>query len=844
MNGNGTYTGRKRNLRTKAIVRWTDRIARLVITVGGIGTIVAVSTVGVFLAIVVAPLFFSATLEAKAQHDRSTNPAAEHMGMDESGKLTWALTADGKIEVWALETGQMTQRIPLATDAPIRSSAFLAKRDALVLGLANGSVQLLRFKTANERRASPVTGDPPGGYAYPNPDGSWQVVTLVPLVEPAIPLSPGKAIVRVDSVAKSGFLFVAALDEAEALWIHAAEKKKNLITGKDSAKSKTVRVPYAATNRGAPDRLLAAANGENVYLAWWNGDLLRFDTADLERPRLAESTTLIDPGAGRLTRLTFAAGLVSLLAGDSRGEIGVWFPARPTPESPPVLTKARTISVGALPITTLASSGRSRLAVTGDSAGKVHVIQTTTGESLVQVAASGPATNAMLSTKEDALLVWTDRALEQWRFAARHPEAGLRSLFLPVWYEQYPAPAHEWQSTSAAEDAEPKFGLIPLVFGTLKATIYSMLFAVPIALLAAIYTSEFLAPHWRARIKPVVELMASLPSVVLGFLAALVFAPLVAAAAPTVLAAFVTVPFVFALAAYLAQLFPEWVVKRAQARRLVFLLLLVPLGLVGAALVGPLADTWLFDGSFRLWLDGRGGRAQGGWLLILLPLCSLATMFVMGRFVQPWLQDRSAGWSRLVCGIIDLMRFLLGAFATVLLALVASWALEWGGLDPRAGMMGTYVQRNALVVGFVMGFAVIPLIYTLAEDAFSAVPDHLRSASLGAGATPWQTATRIVFPTALSGVFSAIMVGLGRAVGETMIVLMAAGNTPLLDWNIFNGFRTLSANLAVELPEAVRDSTHYRTLFLAALVLFLLTFCLNTIAEIVRQRFRRRAYQL
>ena len=164
------------------------------------------------------------------------------------------------------------------------------------------------------------------------------------------------------------------------------------------------------------------------------------------------------------------------------------------------------------------------------------------------------------------------------------------------------------------------------------------------------------------------------------------------------------------------------------------------------------------------------------------------------------------------------------------------------GMDPRGSVVGTFVQRNALVVGFVMGFAIIPIIYTIAEDALSTVPEHLRSASLGAGATPWQTACRIVIPTAMSGLFSAVMIGLGRAVGETMIVLMAAGNTPVLDWNIFNGFRTLSANIAVELPEAVRNSTHYRTLFLAALTLFAMTFVLNTVAEIIRLRFRRRSH--
>jgi phosphate transport system permease protein len=197
-------------------------------------------------------------------------------------------------------------------------------------------------------------------------------------------------------------------------------------------------------------------------------------------------------------------------------------------------------------------------------------------------------------------------------------------------------------------------------------------------------------------------------------------------------------------------------------------------------------------------------------------------------------------------GLLDFSRFLVGVVLTGVIALVVAWLTAQTGLDPRgpSAFFGTYVQRNALVVGFVMGFAIIPIIYTIAEDALSAVPEHLRAASLGAGATPWQTAFRIVIPTAMSGLFSALMIGLGRAVGETMIVLMAAGNTPILEINIFNGFRTLSANIAVELPEAVRDSTHYRTLFLAALILFAMTFVINTIAEIVRLRFRKRAYQL
>jgi phosphate transport system permease protein len=139
-----------------------------------------------------------------------------------------------------------------------------------------------------------------------------------------------------------------------------------------------------------------------------------------------------------------------------------------------------------------------------------------------------------------------------------------------------------------------------------------------------------------------------------------------------------------------------------------------------------------------------------------------------------------------------------------------------------------------------MGFAVIPIIFTISEDSLSAVPQTLRSGSLALGASRWQTAYHVVLPAATVGIFSAIMIGFGRAVGETMIVLMATGNTPLMDFNIFTGMRTLSANLAVELPEAPFHGTLYRVLFLGALLLFLMTFSVNSLAEMMRQRINKK----
>lgn len=193
---------------------------------------------------------------------------------------------------------------------------------------------------------------------------------------------------------------------------------------------------------------------------------------------------------------------------------------------------------------------------------------------------------------------------------------------------------------------------------------------------------------------------------------------------------------------------------------------------------------------------------------------------------------------------LDLLSYSLMALVVCVISLVLGYIMNIAGLDPRGSLVGTYIQRNTLIIGFAMGFAVVPIIYTLAEDALNAVPQHLRSASLGCGATPWQTAMWIVIPTAVSGIFSAAMIGMGRAVGETMIVVMATGNTPIIDINIFNGLRALSANIAVELPEAPRDETLYRVLFLTGLILFGITFVINTVAEMIRIRFRKKAAEL
>ena len=149
-----------------------------------------------------------------------------------------------------------------------------------------------------------------------------------------------------------------------------------------------------------------------------------------------------------------------------------------------------------------------------------------------------------------------------------------------------------------------------------------------------------------------------------------------------------------------------------------------------------------------------------------------------------------------------------------------------------------YAQRNGLLVGLAMGIAITPLMFSLIEDAIHAVPRSLSDGSLALGATRWQSLGRVVLPAASPAVLSAVLIGFARGLGETMIVLLATGNTPLMQADPFSGLRSLSASIAVELPEAPVGGVHFRLLFVAALILFLLTFVMNTLAEVFRQRLR------
>ncbi len=255
-----------------------------------------------------------------------------------------------------------------------------------------------------------------------------------------------------------------------------------------------------------------------------------------------------------------------------------------------------------------------------------------------------------------------------------------QKMFQPHRWLGYDKPEYIWQPTSEI----PKYNCIPLFIGSLKATLVALLFSVPLGVAAAIYVSQLASPKVREIVKPTIELLSGIPSVVLGFFALIVLATILQT---------------------------------------------------------------IFHYSSRL---------------------------------------------------------------------------------------------NALVGGIALGLAVIPVIFTIAEDALTSVPKSYSQAALALGAAPWQVAWQVVLPAALPGVFAACILGFGRAMGETMIVLMASGNASIVSASILDSCRTITATIAAELAEVVFGGAHYRILFLLGTLLFAVTFVTNLVGEMIVHRLKAR----
>ncbi|MDD7969631.1 ABC transporter permease subunit [Roseinatronobacter alkalisoli] len=858
---------KRRRMTTRSSVVLGEKLAGGIITVGGLMVIVAVLGIMVFLFRVVAPLMTGSELDGNVRHQLDLPGAVVWVNSDEFQTLGVLVDTTGTALTFHVPSGTEVARTELDFNgAQVTSVAGTLERDRVAFGFDDGTVRFstVGFSSTATARSRMPTGltridardQMLDGFVYTRVGtGDYRTNSSVIELTSVEQVSDQPIIAidyRVGGTVERPTIAFATVDASGQVRVSQSRVQINMMTGQETVSTTTTDLPPLGI--GADETItgiMMSGTGDRAIVATDAGFIYRYDLRNMDAPSMAERRRVADQGVG-VTSLSFLTAEDALVVGMDDGGIAVWFRLQTGTSATTdgrEMVRARVHAPMPAAVTDLSESQRSKEFVATDAAGNVWVYHSTSDQVLFRLERSGDLTadaRAMLFPRADGVLLVNDTAeFEAWQYTQKHPEVTLKVLFGKIWYEGYGQPAYIWQSTAGTDLSEPKYSLVPLIFGTFKAAFYAMIFAVPIALMAAIYTSEFVDKRVRGTVKPMMEMMESLPTVVLGFIAALVLAPLVEEWIGAVLLGFFALPMGLMIGAFAWQTLPaQTALKYDGFPKFVLMGLSILITAWVAAQLGASLERVLFYGDFKQWTTGRIGTGTPFMFLILLPLSYFVTAWGFRKQFGHHYRDLIAGMDRSRAGMVDAGRWLALLLVAMVLSILVALGLTAIGYDPRGSLIDSYQQRNALVVGFIMAFAVIPNIYTLAEDALNAVPGHLRSASLACGATPWQTARWVVLPTAASGVFSAVMMGMGRAVGETMIVVMAAGNTPIMEWNIFSGLRTLSANIAIELPEAVKDGTNYRVLFLAALTLFIMTFIINTGAELIRQRFRKRAFNL
>jgi phosphate transport system permease protein len=705
------------------------------VATGGISVIIAILLIFFYLLYIVVPMFGSADIKQGVSYAAPGEGATLILGLEEQGTIAVRFTDQGHAVFFNTTTGDVIadKSLNLST----RISSVATNLNLVVLGLEDGSVLAVRYQF---------------DLSYPD-----DVRVLTPRLDYPLGLQPlvldesGQALTQIAIQLNEDVVGLVATTADNRLVSARYLREESFLDDEVSIEleSRSEQVVAAGV------RSIALAPALNhVYVALENGVLIDY-TLDEEGFDGGQTKHQFDH---EISQLKLLLGGSSLMIGLANGEIQQWMSVRK--ESGRAFIFIRNFDNSQQAVTAIATEQRRKGFAVADVQGDITIYYSTSQRTLVNINTANTAIEQMAwSARAQHLLVADNtNQLHLYHVHNEYPEISFSVLWEKVWYEGYDEADYIWQSSASNDDFEPKFSLVPLSFGTIKAAFYAMLFAIPIAILGAIYTAQFMAPKMRQSVKPTIEIMEALPTVILGFLAGLWLAPYIEVHLAGVFTLFLVLPVGFILCAALWTLVPNKSMFEGWEAA-ILIPVVVFLFWVSMQLSGPL-EMLLFEGDLRHYMSN-----------------------------------------------------------------------EWGW---------TYDQRNALVIGVMMGFAVIPTIFSIAEDALFSVPQHLVRGSLALGATRWQTLMTVVLPTASPGIFSAVMMGFGRAVGETMIVLMATGNTPIMDMSIFQGMRTLAANLAVEVPEAEVFSTHYRVLFLAALILFLFTFVFNTFAEIIRHRLRKR----
>ena len=716
-----------------------DTLANFTITAGGMAVLVAILLIFFYLLYEIVPLFKSASLDHQQTYAIEASGDVLYLGMEEQAEVAMQLDRSGQVQFFQALDGKAVNQYQLPIDQPISSFALNSEQQPLFAVATGGDVFIAKPKYK---------------ISYPNDTRLITPIMEYPYGQDAISLGEGVIEQLVVRDTESQLLLVAQVaSELQGLRIL---KEEDFMTEEIVFTEERLNLPEIDINVAW---MLVGPDQRWLYLVSQSGEYRVINLIDEE---ITDAGHLF--ASGKVTDVRFLLGEISLLAANDQGQIQQHFMVREDGGAPR-LELIRDFQHGDTAIKQMAVEHRRKGFVALDRTNQLNIYHTTSGRHLLAQSiadAGADISQVALAPRANALLTRTQGGeLTYWEMHNEHPEVSWSALWSKVWYESYPEPDYIWQSSASNNDFEAKYSFAPLAFGTLKAAFYAMLIATPLALCGAIYTAYFMAPTVRRKIKPLIELMEALPTVILGFLAGLWLAPFIERNLPGVFSVFLMMPIGILLFGFIWSRLPNKIRLSVPDGWHPILLIPAVLFIFWACIaVSGSMEIWFFDGDMRAWLTHDLGIS--------------------------------------------------------------------------------FDQRNAMVVGVAMGFAVVPTIFSIAEDAIFSVPKSLSYGSLALGATPWQTLRGVIMPTASPGIFSALMIGMGRAVGETMIVLMATGNTPVMDANIFEGMRTLAANIAVEIGETEVDSSHYRVLFLAAFVLFLFTFVVNTLAEIVRQSLRKK----
>ncbi len=725
-----------------------DRIATVVITSGGIAIIGAVILILVLIFQVAFPLLKSpdasevASLPIPAIEGRAEIAA---LCMDEYLETAGTLDRSGLFQFFTIADGKVTAEHRIA--APGDPAATIV--NAELFGNLQYSVHWSNHELTLVKVAF-VTDHSGDGARVVVPSVKEEGSFTAP--EGAVPtysvgrLGEEDARIRVDQTGPASLLISQVAVEADFLGNETV-----------TAEITPLSVEGTEIRSVALDSL-----GTGLYAGTANGRILRWTIGEPGDVKLVDDVAFDGSGLP-VTNLALVFGDVSIAAVNEAGTYSTWFPVENAAEGTRPLTRIHSLEPAEIGTQALFQSRRNKMMMRVLEDGTMNFDYPTNERHLLSIRAEKPLRQVALNTRANGIAGLDESdTLHVWALDAPHPEISFGTLFGKIWYENYPQPGSTWQSSASSDDFEPKFSLVPLIFGSFKGTVYAMFFAVPLALLGAIYTSQFTSRTMQSIIKSTLEIMAAVPSVVIGFLIALWLAPIVETNVLAFMCSVVLFPICYILFVMACQPVRETTLFKKLERGNEFLVMIPVTILAGVCAwqLGGIVESALFTGDFKAWLYTQG--------------------------------------------------------------------------ETR------YDQRNCIIIAFGLGFAVIPIIFTISEDALSNIPGSLKAASQALGATRWQTVWRVILPTASPGIFAGIIIGFGRAVGETMIVLMATGNTPILDWSPFNGMRTLAANIAVEIPEAPVGGTLYRVLFLSAVLLLLLTSILNTMAELIRQHLRNK----